>query len=526
MTWHDNEAVLLKALRECLDNDDIGPPDNFFAMGGDSLLALDLIAAVREHGLRISMRDVLTLATVRDLAKSAVTTAGQEPALRTADPLAGLDDQERQQLPAGVVAAQHASVLQLGLIYLAELADGPKPYTDFLGLRVGGAFDERAMRAALRTTMDRHRVLRSCFDLDSFAEAQQLIWANVSEPITVERAGDDQHADELVRCWRDGLLATGIAWDQPPAFRCQIVASAMSFRLSMAVHHAIVDGWSFARLIVDLLTCYEAECDGRSAALPEVPWHAHRDFVTLERADVAAAQAARFWLDQAAGPPLLLSPGAGNSAGADPTAKRLVRIPDPRWQKLRQAAEDFRVPLKSLLLAAHGWALSQLTGRASVVSGLVVDGRPEIEGADRLVGLFLNTLPVRLTKVTGSWPEMAAAARDAEGRGMPYRRYPLAHIEQALGRRPFDVSFNFTQFRAFGELTGLGRLRVDNWWTFDKTTFPMQVAVLADIRERGTRLAVTYDPALLAADTIDRYIALMNEAFSSAVGAVGGSGGT
>ncbi len=514
MTWPGTETVLLKVLRECLENEDIWPSDNFFAVGGDSLLALDVIAAVREHGWRISMRDMLTMPTVRELARAAVAETGAGPARVAGEPLAGLDDRERSRLPAGVVAVQPASVLQVGLIYLAELADGPKPYTDFFGVRVKGAFDERAMRAALRATMTRHRVLRSCFDLDSFTAAQQLIWANADEPITVAHADDDRRAEELVHGWRDSLLAAGIAWDQPPAFRCQVVVSASSFRLSVAVHHAIVDGWSFARLIVDLLTYYEAECEGRSVTLPPVPEHAHRDFVALEQADVTAPKAASFWLDKAAGPALL--PGNGRPSRADPTAKRLVRIPRSRWMRLRQTAGECRVPMKSLLLAAHGWALGQLTGRTRVVSGVVVNGRPDIEGADRLVGLFLNTLPVRLHKLSGTWAEMAAAARDAEGEGMLYRRYPLAHIEQALGRPAFDVSFNFTHFRVFEELTKLRNLRVDNWWSYDKTTFPMQVAVLADRREASPRIAVTFDPALLHADVIDRYLALMNEAFRSA----------
>lgn len=519
MTWPDAEAVLLKVLRECLENENIGPSDNFFAVGGDSLLALDVIAAVREHGWRVSMRAVATLPTIGEVARSAVAETGAGPAKAADDPFAGLDDRDRRQMPAGVAAAVPASVLQVGLIYLAEVAQGPKPYTDFLGLRVHGVLDERAMRAALAATMARHRVLRSSFDLDSFAEAQQLIWADVDLPLTVQQADDDESAEKAVHVWRDGLRGDGIAWDQPPLFRCQVVVSPSSFRLSVAVHHAIVDGWSFARLIVELLTCYKAECDGRLVALPPVPDHAHRDFVALERADVASAEAARFWLGLATDPPLLF--GERRPARADPTARRLVPVPQSMWARLRQAADEYRVPAKSLLLAAHGWALGQLAGRASVVSGVVVNGRPEIEGADRLVGLFLNTLPVRLPKVTGSWPEMAAAARDAEGDALVYRRYPLAHIEHALGRPPFDVSFNFTNFRVFDELARVRDLRVDNWWTHDKTTFPLQVAVLADARESGTRLVVTFDPALIEAEKVQRYIALMNEAFSSATSAGG-----
>lgn len=515
MTLSSSEIVLLAILRDRLNDEDIGPADNFFAVGGDSLLAIDVIAAARAHGLRMTVRDVLTRATIRELAATAVATdADAQVQAAMNGPFPCLDHEERQRLPAGVVAALPASALQLGMIYLADRAESPKPYNDFLGLRIRAAFSERALRAALRLAMSRHRVLRASFDLDSFAEAQQLIWGDVAEPVTVAWEENECRAAEIVRTWQQEILAEGIPTDHPPAFRCQVVASASSFRLSMAIHHAIMDGWSLSRLVADVLTCYDAECAGRPARLPAIPEHGYSDFVALERAASGSAEAARFWRGQADHPPLLLD--QERFAPANASRARFLPIPDDRWQALRDTATGWRIPVKSLLLAAHGWALGQLTGRARVVSGLVVNGRPEIEGADQLVGLFLNTVPVSLPGVKGTWAELAAAARDAESDGIGYRRYPLARIQQELGRPPFDVSFNFTHFRPFNEINRLPGMRTDSWWSFDIATFPMHASIVVDDPVHGTGLLVTFDPSLLAADRIERYLALMHGAFSDA----------
>jgi len=355
------EEVLLSVLRTCLENDDIGPADNFFAMGGDSLLALDVIAAVRERGLAISMRDMLTRTTITELATCAVLVSpGSAPARSAGGEFDGIDEDARGSLPADVVAAQPAGMLQAGLIYLAEMADGAKPYTDFLGARISCPLDERALRAALGLTIARHRALRSSFDLHSFAEPVQLVWASAEPPLTVEHEPDDSRARERISAWKQRILAEGITWDQPPAFRCQAVSGPRSFWLSIAVHHSIVDGWSYARLFVDLLTYYNAEVGGRQASLPGVPEHGYADFVALERAAAASADAERFWLDEAAPPPLLAD-RPRFLAAADPESRRFVPIGAERWGHLRQSANELRVPLKSLLFAAHGWALAGWT---------------------------------------------------------------------------------------------------------------------------------------------------------------------
>jgi hypothetical protein len=324
----------------------------------------------------------------------------------------------------------------------------------------------------------------------------------------VDTAPDDAAADQLVTEWRNRQLATGIDWATAPMFRCHVVVLPKEFRLTVAVHHAIIDGWSYSRFLVELLTCYDAELTGRTANLPAVPAHGHRDFVALERAASTSAEAAAFWRAEADVPPLL--PGRPLGDAADPTARRTIRLDAPR---LREVAGALGVPLKSLLLGMHGWALGTATGRRhDVVTGLVVNGRPEYEGGDALIGLFLNIVPVRLRPATGGWAEIARQAWDAERVLADNRRFPLSCIEQALGRPAFDVSFNFTQFHAYGQLAGLERVSADGWWAYDKASIPLMVDVMINAPEFGTGVVVAFDRDRVPVELVDGYVAALETA--------------
>jgi surfactin synthase thioesterase subunit/aryl carrier-like protein len=505
------EDVLLDILRTRLDDQDITVEDDFYAAGGDSVVALGVLADARQRGYELSLRDLLTSASIGELVPL-LTPIVAEPDVEGL-PFEGLDPADRVFVPAGLLDAYPASSLQVGLIYLCELADDPSLYNDLTGMRVLAKFDAVKFRSALSRLMNRHPALRSSFDLATFSTAVHLIWPDVEPPVDLEHGTEDT-ADGLVLAWRERHLATGIDWSTAPAFRCHVVALPGEFRLTVAIHHAIIDGWSFARLLVELLTFYDAELTGRAAVLPPVPADGYRRFVALEQAATKSPEAAAFWRAEADVPPLLLQERPIDAP--DPTEIRHLPLDTPTLDRLRSTAERIGVPLKSLFLSLHGWALAQATRRdEDVVTGLIVNGRPEIAGADHLVGLFLNTVPLRLRSTGGSWAEQARRAWEAERLLLAHRRFPLSEIEQGLGRSAFDVSFNFTHFHSYRELAGL-RLEADSWWAYDKASFPMMADFMIDSVELGSAVVVAFDPALIDPALAEVYVSSLEFALSSA----------
>ena len=114
------------------------------------------------------------------------------------------------------------------------------------------------------------------------------------------------------------------------------------------------------------------------------------------------------------------------------------------------------MPLKSVLLAAHLRILGLLGGEAEAVTGLVCNVRPERAGGERVLGLFLNTLPLRLRLPGGTWDELSRQAFEAEREMLPYRRYPLAELQrERAGQTLFETGFNFANFHVVDGVLGL-----------------------------------------------------------------------
>ena len=139
---------------------------------------------------------------------------------------------------------------------------------------------------------------------------------------------------------------------------------------------------------------------------------------------------------------------------------------------LTRTAESLGVPLKSVLLAAHARVLAALGGRDDIVTGLVTNGRPEVAGAERIVGLFLNTVPLRveLDRVD-TWADLVRSVFAAEKALLPHRWLPLAEMQKRQGGGPlFTTDFNFVNFHVYDALGGLQALerldtsarRIDN----------------------------------------------------------------
>src|SRR5207244_1207076 len=119
---------------------------------------------------------------------------------------------------------------------------------------------------------------------------------------------------------------------------------------------------------------------------------------------------------------------------------------------LRHLSALARVPLKSVLLAAHVQLVGQITGSRDVLTGLVTNGRPETADADRVLGLFLNTVPLRAPLPGGTWIDLVRQMFEAELEILPFRRYPLPEIQRDLGvSQFFETTFNFVNFYTLGE---------------------------------------------------------------------------
>ncbi|MFJ5552101.1 amino acid adenylation domain-containing protein [Streptomyces sp. NPDC093225] len=450
------EARIAALWAEVLGADRVGVEDSFFDLGGDSLRAVNLVGALREAGYDIAVRDVFEQRTVAGLTGVASARPPLAGGIAAVAPFALIGAEDRALVPAGVADAYPASQLQLGML-VEMLADtGGSTYHQCVSIRVTDdrPFEEAALRAAVARVTARHDVLRTSFDLTGFSQPMQLVHAAVEVPVRVHdlRGRDGAAQEAALSAFLAAERADRFDPARTPLLRVAVhLEDDAAWRVTFSQPHAITQGWGQFALVTELVDVYREVRDGGGDGAPyQAPPIRYADFVAGELESLASGTDGAYWKGVTGGyAPLRLPAGWGEEGGRR-THVVPVDLTDLE-QPLRAFASRGRVSLKSVLLAAHLKVMSQLTEEAAFHTGLVVDVRPELPGADRVLGMYLNTLPFAHDRTARSWDELVQQVFAREVDLWGHRRYPMAAIQREApgAQRQIDVLFNYHDLRVF-----------------------------------------------------------------------------
>ncbi len=510
------EETLAEVWEEVLGVERVGARDSFFALGGDSILSLRVLALARERGIELSLQQLFHHPVLRELARevggsphplapspiSLPSPAGRggthsEPfrelatQATTTSPLSRGWEGGRWERGTGgevsIIDAYPLARLQAGMLFHTEYSPETAVYHDVFSARLRAPFDAARLRLAVESALARHPVLRTSFDLNSFDEPIQLVHGEVEAPFELEdlRGLPEGERAEVVAAWLESERHRGFSWSRPPLVRFHVHRLDEDvFQLTLSFHHSVLDGWSAASLLAELFRGYVSE----KPVNEEPPPAAFRDFVRLEQMALASSETRGFWRERLAGAePSRLPrwPVEGKLAGR--ARDVVVAIPGETLDGLRAVSRAVGVPLKSVLLAAHLKVLSRWTGRREVITGLVANGRPETEGSDRALGLFLNTLPFRAHLGAESWAGLVRATFETEREMLPHRRFPLAELQAERDGGPlFDTVFNFVHFHVYQAVQEAPGVELLDWYGYEETDFPLGPSFQLD--PSGTRL--------------------------------------
>ncbi|WP_051814399.1 non-ribosomal peptide synthetase [Kitasatospora sp. MBT63] len=505
------EHTLAGIWADVLGVEQVGVHDNFFALGGDSITFIAVLARARAAGLRFTFQQLFAHPTVGELAGRA--TAGDPAAdapAPAAEPFALLTAADRALLPAGAEDAYPMSRLQVGLIFEAARSDSEGLYHDILSYRIADRVDVDTFARAVAEVARRHAVFRTSFHLSGFAEPVQVVHGDAPLPLTVTDLRDhpaDRQEQELAR-FAEHELRDGFRYGTPDLVRVHLhLLGEADYQYSLSYHDAALDGWSVNTVHRDLFSTYFALLDGRDLPAAETRL-SYRDFVALERQAVDSPEQRAFWLTLMDGAESTALPryAADSAAEIPEVVIHDVELPAGMSAAVVATAAALRVPVKSLLLAAHTAVLGFVAGTDDVLTGYEHSGRPEVEGGENIPGLFLNSVPFRTTLTPGSWAELVHAVYRAETAMLPHRRYPMAEIKRAVGSREplFETVFNFTHFHVLKSLTerdGFGLVRsVVN----AQTEFPFRAEFSQDAVTDEVQLSIHFHANAFGTDQITR----------------------
>ncbi|MEU6641188.1 amino acid adenylation domain-containing protein [Saccharomonospora sp. NPDC046836] len=380
------ERTLAALVAEVLELPNVGVHDSFFELGGDSIVAIQLVSRARKAGLAISPRDVFRHRTVAALAE----VAGAPEAVRTV----ALDD---DALPV--------SPLQSGFFFHAAF-DADDSYVVQEVLRLADGVDPATIRTRLQRLLDRHPLLRAGFRQLPDGRVVQRIPDHVELPW--------REVDDLDTALEQDRAA-GFDLATPPLLRASLAGDST---LVLTLHHIIADGWSVSLMLRELA----------SDDLPAAP--DHRGYLSwlATRDDDVARAAWRAALSDVE-PTRLIEDVPGTPGTVT------IEVPGELASRLAEVARTRGLTLSTLLHGAWGLLLSGLTGRSDVVFGSTVSGRgADVDGVESLVGLLINTVPARM-RLHGFDSVGAALARwqDEQAALLEHQHLGLADIQRGIG---------------------------------------------------------------------------------------------
>ncbi|MFJ3517038.1 amino acid adenylation domain-containing protein [Streptomyces sp. NPDC090131] len=417
------------------------------------------------------------------------------------------------------------SPLQQGMLFHSVYdASAPDVYTVQVSVSLTGPVDADRLERAGAALLRRHPNLRAGFWHEGVPQPVQFVPAEVTFSLgRADLSADPSQA--AVRRAERAELDRRFELHRPPLLRLLLVRRGPDDHLLVVtVHHILVDGWSMPLLVGDLLALYESDGDA-SAHQPARPY---RDYLKwLKAQDVPAAEGA--WRSALAGldEAVLVAPADPSRTAVRPGVHR-VELSEAATGRLTAAARSLGTTPSTVIQAVWGLLLGSLTGRRDVVFGLTVAGRPEeLPGVESMVGLFITTVPVRLTaRPWESVADLLRRFRDEQNALLAHHHLGLRLIQkQAGGGELFDTLVVIENYPVDPSARAplADGVRVTGVEARDGTHYPLTLSVSLDER---AELALEYRPDLFDARTVARVAERFTALLDQAVGDPGRTAGT
>ncbi|MFI6363201.1 amino acid adenylation domain-containing protein [Nocardia sp. NPDC050630] len=440
------ERTVAEVFADLLGIERVGADDDFFDLGGNSLVATRVVARLGSAiGSRVAVRAVFEAPTVTALAAAVTPAAGQR---RDVPLVAG---SRPEQIPL--------SLAQQRMWFLNQFDIGSAVNNLPVAVRLTGALDSAALQQAVGDLIERHESLRTVYPADRDGVPHQVILpaAQAVPDLTPQRVAPDAVHAKVVEIIAAGFDVT----DQVPVRGALLqVGSADEYVLVFVAHHISADGWSMGPMTRDLMLAYAARAAGTPPAWRPLPVQ-YADFSLWQRKVLGSEEdpeslitaQADFWRAALVGLPDELNLPADRPR---PTAQSFAggtvgfRV-DPRVHRgLREIGREQNATIFMVVHTALAVFLARLSGTEDIAVGTPVAGRGAAE-LDDVIGMFVNTLVLR-TPVRGSatFAELLSVVKDVDLQAFAHADIPFERLvdllnpERSTARHPlFQVALSF-----------------------------------------------------------------------------------
>ncbi|WP_438301188.1 non-ribosomal peptide synthase/polyketide synthase [Pseudomonas sp. NMS19W] len=428
------EQALVQIWKEVLGLERISTTDSFFALGGDSIISIQVVSRARQQGIELSPKDLFQQPTIQQLAVRAQAIEGtQAPVVALVDlPLHGLSEAQIAELPlpeGQLDGLYRLSPMQQGMLFLGLNSPDGDLYINQVSIPVQGLEPAR-FKAAWEAVSRRHDILRTGFLWQDMAEPLQFVLADPQLPVSLLDWRDQDHSEHALQALAASERAKGFDLDRPPLQRLTLVqVGEGSYQLIWTYHHILIDGWSSSQLIGEVLSQYSGQ-----PLAEAVPYRRYINW--LQQQDANASEG--FWREHLSllDEPTYLADAVARTGEGRGHEALYSRLGETRTEQLKAFAQSQQITLNTLVQGAWLMLLSRYSGQRSVAFGATVAGRPaSLPASESILGLFINTLPVikdvPAEQAVGDW------LRDLQDFNLEMREReytPLSDVQRWAGR--------------------------------------------------------------------------------------------
>ena len=442
------EHELASIWSEVLRVEQIGIHDNFFKLGGHSLIATQVISRIRQHySIDIALRALFEHPTIAALSVVIEDLRNKE-SIVLKPPLVPMD--RKASIPL--------SFAQQRLWFLDQLIPDVALYNIPIALRLKGSLDTVALEKALNTLIDRHESLRTIF-ISEQGEASQVILPHLTISIkecSVDLRGLKKEQESLINTMVQEAANAPFDLSKGPLIRVKLlIVSPTEHVFLLTLHHIISDGWSMGILFKELSDLYNIYSLGQEPSLAPLAVQ-YVDFSIWQREWLqgeALDQQLSYWKEQLKGIPDLIDIPADKPRPKEMSYKggsyHYTLSKDVR-DKLNDLAQEEQTSLFMTVLSIFQILLYRYTGQQDIVVGSPIANRhyKEIEG---LIGFFVNTLALRTTFKEGdSFKDVLRRVKETTLQAYQHQDVPFEqlvdhlNVPRSLNSNPvFQVMFTF-----------------------------------------------------------------------------------
>ncbi|HEU5229913.1 MAG TPA: MupA/Atu3671 family FMN-dependent luciferase-like monooxygenase [Ktedonobacteraceae bacterium] len=415
-----------------------------------------------------------------------------------------------------VEAIYPLSPMQLGMLFHTLYAPQSEVYFEQFNCTLHGDLHVPAFQKAWQRIVDRHPVLRTLFLWKDLERPVQIVLPQCSCPWSVldwrHIPVDEQ--ERQVKAFLQADRAQGFDLARAPLMRLTLIRlTDRGYHFSWSFHHLLLDGWSLPQVLQEVFALYEAYREGKDIELKAR--RPYKDYITwLYEQDTEKAET--FWRETLKGfttpTPFNVQRATrhGEQSGSQRYAEQQLRLSSEMTKALQTLARKHQITLNTIFQGIWAIVLSHYSGEDDVLFGATVSGHPAaLIGVEEMIGLFINTLPVRV-QVAGE-SSLLHWLRELQAQQADARQYEYCSLIQIQGwsdiprgQPLFETLLIFENYPvelSFHEQ--LGSLVVQNTQTIERTNYPLTLLVTP---ASSMRIKVSYDCNYYEDDTIVRLL--------------------